>query len=74
VLSVEVASISFGHVMSPCFSSSVINGPHFEGRTRPEPGPRPTFVFEARYRPENQIYRVSQDKRNCRVSKNVVYG
>jgi len=24
-----------------------------------------TFIFEARFRPESQIYRVSQDKRNC---------
>jgi len=24
----------------------------------PEPGPSPTFIFEARFRPENQTYRV----------------
>jgi len=53
-----------------------VSRPHFEARTRPEPepGPRPTFIFEARFKPESQIYRVSQDKRNCGVSKNVVYG
>ena len=39
-----------------------------------EPGPSPTFIFEARFKPESQFYRVSQDKRNCAVSKNVAYG
>ena len=40
----------------------------------PEHGPSPTFIFETRFRNESQIYRVSQDMRNCWVSKNVVYG
>jgi len=58
-------------------NSRVANGPHFEARARihkPEPGPSQKFIFEARFRPESQIYRVSQDKRNCVASKNVVYG
>jgi len=29
----------------------------------PEPGP--TFIYETRYRPEIQIYWLSQDMRNC---------
>ena len=41
---------------------------------KPKPDPSPTFIFEARFRPESQIHRVSQDMRNCGVSKNVVYG
>jgi len=41
---------------------------------KPEPGPSSTFIFEARFRPESRIYRVSQDMRNCGVSINVVYG
>jgi len=41
---------------------------------KPEPGPIPTFIFKARFRPESQIYRVSQSMRNYGVSKNVVYG
>jgi len=55
--------------------NKVVNGPCCEARTRsePEPGPSPTFIFEARFRTESQIYRVSQDKHNCGVSKNVVY-
>ena len=36
---------------------------------KPEPGPRPIFIFESRFRPESQIYRVSQDMRNSGVSK-----
>jgi len=39
---------------------------------KPEPGPSLTFNFETRFRPESQIYQVSQVKRNCGVSKNVV--
>jgi len=50
--------------------SRVVNGPHFEGQTRLEP----TFIFEAQFRLESQIYQTSQDVRNCEVSKNVVYG
>jgi len=34
-----------------------------------EPGAIPTFIFEARFRPESWINRVSQEKHNCRVSK-----
>ena len=48
----------------------VVNGPHFDVQTRPEPeitSPNPTFMFEARFRPKSQIYRVSQDMPNCRV-------
>jgi len=41
---------------------------------KPEPGPSPTFIFEARFWLESQIYRVSQDMRNRRMSKNVAYG
>ena len=33
----------------------------------PEPGSSPTIIFEARFRPESQIYRMSQDMRNCGV-------
>jgi len=32
-----------------------------------EPGPSLTFIFEARFRPESQIYRVNQDMCNCGV-------
>jgi len=39
---------------------------------KPEPGSSPTFVFEARFRPESQIYQGSHDMRNCGVTKNVV--
>jgi len=41
---------------------------------KPEPGPSPTFIFEAQFRPKSLIYRVSQDMPNCGLSKNVVYG
>jgi len=34
---------------------------------KPDLGPSPTFVFEARFRPKSQIYRVSQDMQNCGV-------
>jgi len=27
----------------------------------------PTFIFQSRFRPESQIYRVSQDMRNSRL-------
>jgi len=40
----------------------------------PEPGSIPTFTLEARFRPESPTYRVNQNMRNCRVSKDVVYG
>jgi len=30
-----------------------------------KPGPSPTFIFEARFRPESRIYPVSHDMRNC---------
>jgi len=40
---------------------------------KPEPGPSPTFIFEARFRPVNHIYRVRQDMRNCALSKTVMY-
>jgi len=36
-------------------------------RTRLEPN-----IFEARFRPESQIYREGLDMRNCGVTKNVV--
>jgi len=39
---------------------------------KPEPGPRQTIIKEARFTPESQIYRLSQNMRNCGVSKNVV--
>ena len=62
------------------FPCRVENGPHFETRTRPElditsrnlARARHLF-FEAQFKPESQIYRVRQDKRNCGVSKNVVH-
>jgi len=47
------------------------------GRARnykPEPGPSPTFIFEARFRPENQIYLMSEDTHTYGASKNVVFG
>jgi len=34
---------------------------------KPESGPIPTFIFEARFRPENRINRASQDERNSVV-------
>jgi len=40
----------------------------------PEPGPSPTLIFEARFKAESQIYRLSQDMRNCVISKILVYG
>jgi len=46
---------------------------YFEARVRPDPeiaSPVPTraqHIFEARFSPENQIYRMSQDMRNCGV-------
>ena len=64
--------------ISPCwtlhtYQHSVVKGPHFEAWTRPEPKiTSPTFIFEARFRPESQIYRGSSDMRNCGVTKNVV--
>jgi len=39
--------------------------PKSQARTWPEP----TFISETRFRPENQIYRVSQDLHNCGLSK-----
>jgi len=42
---------------------------------KPELGPSPTFMFKARYRLEVKFTEgVSQDLRNCRISKHVVYG
>ena len=41
---------------------------------KPEPDSSPTFIFEAPLRPESQIYRGSQDMRNCGVTKKVVFG
>jgi len=40
---------------------------------KPELGPSPTLIFEARFWPESQIYRGSYDMRNCGVTKNVVF-
>jgi len=34
---------------------------------KPEPGLRPEFIFQARFVPERQIYRVMQDTRDCEV-------
>ena len=42
----------------------IVNRPHVEARTRnhkAKPGPSPTNVFKARFRPEGRIYWVSQD-------------
>ena len=39
---------------------------------KPEPGSSLTFIFEARFRPESQIYRGSSDMRNCGETKNVM--
>ena len=39
---------------------------------KPKPGSSPTFIFEARFRPESQIYQGSYDMRNSRVTKNVI--
>jgi len=50
----------------------VVNGPHFEARARNhkhKSGPSPTFIFEARYRPESHLYQVSQGMGNCTISK-----
>jgi len=38
------------------FRCQVVYAPHFEAR----PGPNPTYTFEDRFRPESQMYRVSQ--------------
>jgi len=49
----------------------VVNKPHVEARTRPEPeitSPNLAFMFKAWFRPESQIYRVSQDLHNCGAS------
>jgi len=49
----------------------VVNRPHVEARTRPEPeitSPNLAFMFKARFRSASQIYRVSQDLRNCGAS------
>jgi len=40
---------------------------------KPEPSLRLAFIFEARFRPESQIYCVSQNVRNCGI-KHVVNG
>jgi len=46
---------------------------HFEARVRADPeiaSPIPTrarHIFEARFSPESQIYRMSQDMRKCGV-------
>jgi len=39
---------------------------------KPEPDSTPTFIVEARFKPESQIYRRNYDMRNCGVTKNVV--
>jgi len=62
----HLQNISISILMQP----RVVNGPHIEARTRPEPD----IYFEARFRPESQIYRVSQDMHNCGVSKNEMCG
>ena len=51
-----------------------IRGRYFEAWTRPEPETTSPNSARARFRPENQISRVSQDMRICGVQKNVVYG
>jgi len=38
-----------------------------------KPGSSPTFIFEARFGPESQIYQESYDMRNSRVTKSVVW-
>jgi len=64
--------------ITPCWPPHrVVKGPRFEAWTRnhkPEPGSSLTFIFEARLRPESQIYQGISDMRNCRVTKNVVFG
>jgi len=47
-----------------------VNGPHLEARTRPGPD----VYFEARIKPESQLYRASQDIRNYDVLKNLACG
>jgi len=39
---------------------------------KPEPVPSPSFIFEAQFRPESQIYRLSWSMCHCGVTKNVV--
>jgi len=42
----------------------VVNGPHFEARTQVEPkitSLSSVFILESRFRPESQIYQVSQN-------------
>ena len=41
---------------------------------RSELGPSPIFDFEVRFRPESQVYRISQNTRNCGALKNVMFG
>ena len=61
----SVASYSLSN--HAVYLTSVVNRLHFEARTRSEPSSNPTFIFEARFRPESQISRVSQDMRNCGI-------
>jgi len=40
---------------------------------KPEPGPSPICIYDARFRPESHIYRLSYDMRTCAVTKDVVH-
>ena len=64
--------------ISPCwplhkYPHRIVKEPHSETWTRPEPEPGlgPTFIFEAQFRPESQIYQGGWDMRNGGVTKNV---
>jgi len=55
----------------------VVNGLHFETRTRPEiTSPNPARVRHLFLKPDLGLKAKSQSKdiRNCEISKNVVYG
>ena len=56
----------------PTYPHGVVKKTHSEAWTRPEPGSGPTFIFEAQFKPESQIYQGSWDMRNGGVTKNVV--
>ena len=65
-----------GRILNFVKGYCIAKGPHFEAWTRPKPesGSSPTFIFEARFSPESQIYRGSLNMLNCGVTKNVVFG
>ena len=62
--------------VSPCWPLHTYpnKGHHLETWTRPKPelGLSTKFISEARFRPENHVYRGCYDMRNCWVTKNIV--